>query len=115
LAYETRKSDELHRALGTPYINYIVLSKTPAGMGAGNIVYNSTFSALSVLLYPAAPFAVLSWIPQRYNASMYFILYDLQNKKYIINTTQNFKITDKSEFYQALYESYTNARKNIKE
>lgn len=115
LAYETRRSEELYRALGTPYINYITLTKAKTGMGGGNITYNIPFTALSVFLYPAAPFAVLSWLPPRYNASIAFILYDLQNKKYLINTTRNFNISDKSEFYQTLYESYSTARKNIKE
>jgi hypothetical protein len=115
LAYETRHSEQIFSALGTPYISYISLSKINAGMGGGNITYNSAFTALSIFLYPAAPFAVLSWVPKRYNASMRFIMYDLQNKKYLINTVHNFKISDKSEFYQTLYESYSTDRKNIKE
>jgi hypothetical protein len=115
LAYETRQVEEVYKALGTPYINYIVLSKTKAGLGGGNITYNIPFTALSVFLYPAAPFAVLSWLPQRYHANISFIVYDLKNKKYFMNTTRNFNISDKSAFYQMLYESYTAARKNIKD
>jgi hypothetical protein len=105
----------LYNALGTPYINYVELTKIKTGMGIGNIMYNASFSALSVLLYPAAPFAVLSWLPQRYNAGMTFILYDLRNKRYLYNTTRNFNISDKSEFYQTLYENYSASRKTIKQ
>jgi hypothetical protein len=115
VAYETRQSGELYNALGTPYINYIVVSKIKSGYGGGTIIYNIPLTALSVFLYPVAPFAVLSWIPQRYNANMIFVLYDLQQKKYIQNTVRSFKISDKSEFYQTLYENYSTARKNIKE
>jgi hypothetical protein len=78
-------------------------------------VYTTTFSALSVLLFPAAPIAVLSWLPQRYNAGMSFIMYDLKNRKYLYNTTRSFSITDKSEFYQILYENYNGSRKTIKD
>ena len=51
----------------------------------------------------------------RYNASLTFVLYDLKNKKYLYNTMRNIKISDKSEFYQTLYENYSGARKNIKQ
>ena len=62
-------------------------------------------------------YAVLSKIKSaaRYNADMTFVFYDLKNKKYLINTVRNFKISDKSELYQTLYENYTIARKNIKD
>ena len=113
LAYATRQSDVLCNALGTPYLNYVALSKTKTGLGGGNITYNVSFTALSVFLYPAAPFAVLSWIPQRYCASMTFVVYDLQNKKYLYNTMRNFNITDKSELYQTLYENYNASRKTM--
>jgi len=49
------------------------------------------------------------------NANVTFILYDLKNKKYLINTVRNFNISDKSELYQTLYESYSAARKTIKQ
>jgi hypothetical protein len=115
LAYATRQADVLYNALGTPYINYVELTKIKSDMGAGNITYNVSFSALSVFLYPAVPFAVLSWLPQRYDAGMAFVLYDLQNKKYLYNTTRSFNISDKSEFYQTLYENYIASRKAIKQ
>jgi hypothetical protein len=83
-------------------------------MGKGNMAYNVPFSALSVFLFPVAPFAVLSWLPQKYSASISFIVYDLQNKKYLINTTRNIRISDKSELYQVLYENYFSVRRNIK-
>jgi len=82
LAYETRKSEELCRILGTPYLNYVTLSKIKAGLGS---------------------------------ASVTFVLYDLKNKKYLYNTMRNIKITDKSEFYQTLYDNYSAARKTIKQ
>ena len=116
LSYETRQSDELYKIIGTRYLNFVELSKTKAGMGGGNIVYNASLTALSVFLYPVAPFAVLSWLPQRSSASLTFSLYDLQDKKYLHCSTHNFTINnDKSEYYQTLYESYYSAKKAIKQ
>ncbi|MCL2246977.1 MAG: hypothetical protein FWC10_07690, partial [Lentimicrobiaceae bacterium] len=115
LAYQTRQSEELCSVLGTPYINYVTLSKMRAGLGGGNITYNIPFAALSIFLYPAAPFAVLSWLPPRYSAEISFVLYDLKNKKYLMNIVRNFKISDKSELYQTLFENYSTARRNIKD
>lgn len=115
LAYETRHSDEVSKVLGTPYLNYVTFSKTKAGLGKENIAYNVPFTALSVFLYPTFPLAVLSWLPPKYNSSINFVLYDLQNKKYLYNTMRNFNICDKSEFFQTLYDNYSAARKTIKQ
>lgn len=74
--YENRDIDDIKQSIGTQYINFISYKKQPRLRQYA--LYKLLYSGLSISLYPFSPIALMQWIPNKYDGSMAFVMYDIE-------------------------------------
>jgi hypothetical protein len=108
--YENRDIDNLKQSIGTQYINLISYKKQPRLRK--NAFYKLLYSGLSISLYPLSPIAIMQWIPNKYDGSMAFLMYDIEKGEISSFASEDITYENSRDVEnETLYKMYQNGRK----